>query len=196
MKKSLNILFVGNSYTYYNDMPEAYFKKAAEEAGYHVTVTAITKGGAYLHQYADPEHERGKRLRQEIDGRHYDIAVIQEQSLNPIKDESDFLDGVRDMKALIDAEHFVLYATWGRNMGSATLEELALTRAEMTEKLSLAYNKAAKLYDMRVAEVGKAFLHYEPRNDLYDEDLSHPSAIGSAIAAGVIWETVRSYFEG
>lgn len=195
MKKSFHILFIGNSYTYYHNMPETYFKKAAEEAGYHATVTAVTKGGAYLHQYADPKHEQGKRLRQVIGGKKYDIVVIQDQSLNPIKNENDFLDGVRDMKALIDAEHFVLYATWGRNIGSPTLEELALTREEMTEKLSMAYNKAAKRHDMRVAEVGKAFLHYEPRDDLYDEDRSHPSALGSKVAAGVIWEAVRAYLE-
>ena len=194
MKKSINVLFVGNSYTYYNDMPEAYFKKVAEEAGYSVTVTAITKGGAYLHQYADPEHEQGKRLRQEIEGKKYDFAVIQEQSLNPIKDEKGFLNGVGDVKALIDAKHFVLYATWGRNVGSPELEELALTREEMTEKLSLSYNKAAKLHGMQVAEVGKAFLSYRSRNDLYNEDCSHPSPIGSAIAARVIFETISSFF--
>lgn len=192
MQKSFSILFVGNSYTYFNDMPKTYFQKAAEEAGYNVTVTAITQGGAYLHQYADPEHERGKLLRREISEKKYDVAVIQEQSLNPIKDKEDFYGGVRDLKALIDADHFVLYATWGRNVGSSTLEELALTCEEMTEQLSLAYNNAAKLYDMRVAEVGKVFLDYEPRNDLYHEDHSHPSAIGSSIAARVIWETVRS----
>lgn len=172
--------------------PRLALKKAAEEAGYDVTVTAITKGGAYLYQYADSEHEQGKRLRQAISGKKYDVVVIQEQSLNPIKDESSFLNGVRDIRELIDSEHSVLYATWGRNIGSATL---ALTREEMTEKLSIAYNKAAKLYDMRVAEVGKAFLDYEPRNDLYNEDRSHPSAIGSRVAASVIFETVRSYLE-
>ena len=57
MEKGINILFVGNSYTFFNDMPHACFKKIAEEAGYSVTVTAVTKGGAYLYQYADPEHE-------------------------------------------------------------------------------------------------------------------------------------------
>ena len=195
MKKSFNILFVGNSYTYYNDMPQIYFKTEAEKAGYNVNVTAITKGGAYLYQYANSEHEQGKQLLQEIRGKKYDVAVIQEQSVNPIKDENGFLNGVRDIMALIDAEYFVLYATWGRNVESSTLEELALTREEMTEKLSRAYNKAAELYGMRVAEVGKAFLQYEPRNDLYNEDHSHPSAIGSAIAARVIFETVKSRLE-
>jgi hypothetical protein len=112
MEKGINILFVGNSYTFFNDMPHAFFKKIAEEAGYSVTVTAVTKGGAYLYQYADPEHGQGRRLREQISGKRYDVAVIQEQSLNPIKAEKSFLDGVGALKALIDAEHFVLYATW------------------------------------------------------------------------------------
>lgn len=191
MGKRLNVLFVGNSYTYFNDMPEVYFKRLAEEAGYDVTVTAVTKGGAYLYQYADKEHEQGKILRRTISGVHYDVAVVQEQSLNPINNEESFINGVRDVKALIDADHFVLYATWGRNDGSSNLEELALTREEMTQGLSLAYNKAAELYDMRVAEVGKAFLSYEPKDDLYDKDKSHPSAIGSSVAASVIFEAVK-----
>lgn len=193
MKKSFNVLFVGNSYTYYNDMPEVYFKKEAVEAGYNVTVTSITKGGAYLYQYADQEHEQGKQLRQKICGQHYDVAVLQEQSVNPIKNEENFLNAVRDMKTLIDADHFVLYATWGRNIGSPQLEELGITREEMTEKLSISYNKAAELYDMRVAEVGKTFLCYEPRDDLYNQDRSHPSVIGSTIAAHVIFETIKDY---
>ena len=99
-------------------------RKAAEKAGMDVTVTAITKGGAYLYQYADPSHEQGQRLRQAISGQHYDVAVIQEQSLNPIKSEERFLNGVRDVKALIDAEHFVLYATWCRNLESPPLRSL------------------------------------------------------------------------
>lgn len=104
-----------------------------------------------------------------------------------------FWGGVRDVMKLIDADHFVLYATWGRNIGNKRLEELGLSTEEMAKKLSCAYNKAAKLCGMRVAEVGKAFLDYEPRCDLYKEDNSHPSEIGSAIAARVIFETVRSY---
>lgn len=193
MNKHFNMLFVGNSYTYFNDMPQIYFAKEAEKEGYDVTLTVITKGGAFLSQFADPEHEQGEILRQKIAGQHFDFVVLQDQSLNPILDEARFLKGVQGMKELINADHFVLYATWGRNVGCDKLTELGLTTEQMTEKLSMAYNKAARLYDMRVAEVGKAFLHYEPRDDLYIEDKSHPSAIGSAIAARVIFETIKSY---
>ena len=61
--------------------PRSISKKAAEADGYDVTVTAVTRGGAYLYQHADQDNEQGKRLRQEIRGVHYDVAVIQEQSL-------------------------------------------------------------------------------------------------------------------
>lgn len=192
-EKTLKVLFVGNSYTFYNDMPHTSFTKAAKAKGYGVSVTEITQGGYRLCQFADPENEHGKRLREVINGQKYDVAVLQEQSLNPITNEEGFLDGVKCLKELIDAERFVLYATWGRNDGSPQLAQLGMTRREMTEGLSKAYNRAAELYGMRVAEVGKAFLEYSSTHsvdELYDPDRSHPSAIGSALAADVILEAV------
>ena len=94
-----------------------------------------------------------------------------------------------ELMSLISADRFVLYATWGRNDGSPDLERLGLSCEEMTEKLSSAYNKAGGLFGARVAEVGKAFLKYaenRDRNELYNPDCSHPSEIGSEIAARVI----------
>jgi hypothetical protein len=190
-KKALNALFVGNSYTYFNDMPKTFFTKEASDAGYEISVTSITKGGYRLAQFADPENEHGKRLREAIDGQHYNVAVLQEQSINPVKNEEQFLEGVKGVKELIDADKFVLYATWGRNDGSPQLEELGMSREEMTEKLSLAYNKAGKAFGMTVAEVGKAFLEYAEsgnKDDLYNPDKSHPSAMGSEVAAKVIFK--------
>lgn len=191
--KKFSVLFVGNSYTYYNKMPETSFTEIANAAGYEVEVTSITRGGYRLCQFADPENDEGKRLRETIAGKHYDFAVLQEQSITPITDEAQFLCGVKDVMALIDADKFIMYATWGRNDGSANLAELGLTREEMTEKLSLAYNKAANLYNADIAEVGKAFLEYSrthDKNELYNPDNSHPSAVGSALAAEVIFKTM------
>lgn len=188
--KKLNVLFVGNSYTYFSNMPNVAFKEVAEKAGYEVDVTSITSGGYRLCQFADPTNEHGIRLREAIEGQHYDYAVLQEQSLNPIRNEEEFLKGVEDVVAMINADKFVLYATWGRNDGSKDLDDLGLTREEMTEKLSIAYNKAADLCGARVAEVGKAFLEYSKdhnKDDLYNPDKSHPSAFGSEVAAGVIF---------
>lgn len=188
--KMISVLFVGNSYTYYNDMPQAAFTELAKAAGFEVEVTAVTQGGYKLCQFADPGDEHGKRLRETIAGKCFDYAVLQEQSLNPLRDEEEFLAGVEGVKALIRAEKFVLYATWGRNDGSPDLAALGLTRAEMMEKLSAAYNKAGERYGMQVAEVGKAFLTQPDKDALYDPDMTHPSALGSEIAAGVILDQI------
>ena len=44
-----NSLFVGNSYTYYSDMPEALFAPMAKAAGFECTVTmvAVIDGQSY-----------------------------------------------------------------------------------------------------------------------------------------------------
>ena len=120
----MKILFVGNSYTYYNDMPETAFVEEAKAAGIAVEVTAVTRGGYRLCQYADPENEEGKRLRKTVTGKHYDFAVLQEQSYTPITDEAKFLEGARGVISLIDADKFIFYATWGRNDGCELLDEL------------------------------------------------------------------------
>lgn len=40
----MNILFIGNSYTYYNDMPKM-LESLARAAGFYAEVASVTKGG-------------------------------------------------------------------------------------------------------------------------------------------------------
>lgn len=57
----LNILFIGNSFTFVNDLPKM-LETVAADAGIEIAATSVLKGGAYLHQFADLEHELGQRL--------------------------------------------------------------------------------------------------------------------------------------
>ncbi len=189
------ILFIGNSYTFFHEMPEKIFAPLARERGLDAEVTSVTRGGWYLHKFANPENEEGKRLRKVIAGKRYDCIVLQEQSLFPVKDAAAFVQAVKDMKKLLlpHTAHFVLYATWGRCDGSPQLSELSMTREEMTEHLSAAYRAAADACGMEVAEVGLAFAAYaktHPAQELYDPDLSHPSELGSRLAAETILAAV------
>ena len=188
MKK---ILFVGNSYTYYNDMPQQIFASGAAAAGLELEVTAVTRGGWTLEKFADPENEEGQRLRAVIAGQRYDYVVLQEQSCRPVTEPEKFFAGVGALKELLSkqAERFVLYATWGRKPGNGKLAELGLTNEEMTEQLAVAYEKAGKRFGMPVAHAGRAFAKCRagnPEAELYDPDGSHPSLLGSEIAAETI----------
>ena len=191
----MKILFIGNSYTFFNKMPEELFLPMARERWADAEVRSVTRGGWYLYRFADPENEEGIRLRREIEGKHYDCVILQDHSCNPVLDEEGFFESVGQLKELLSpvCDHFVLYSTWGRCDGSPKLEELSLTREEMTERLDAAYSRAGSAYGMEVAHVGKAFFAYgdaEAVRALYNPDLSHPSLEGSTLAARVILEAV------
>ena len=191
----MKILFIGNSYTYYHDMPECIFAPMAKEAGLEVEVQAVTHGGYKLEWFADPENEEGKRLRSVVEGRHYDCIILQDHSLSTILDPGGFFDGIRKLKTLREGktDRFILYATWGRKPGCETLERIGMTNAEMTRHIAEFYDEAGQRFDMAVAHVGKAFAEYareHPEEELYFTDLHHSSVLGSTIAARTILNTI------
>ena len=182
------VLFIGNSYTYYNDMPEVLFAGLAKEAGFPVEIYSATKGGAKLIWYTDPTKEHYKILADVAENRSFDWIILQEQSLTPITDEAIFYEGIDALMQLFNGrtKKFLLYATWGRKEGSQKLEDLNMSSQDMTDQLAAAYERAGKKYGIPVAHVGKAFADYRrhnPQEELYDPDLSHPSLAGSLLAA-------------
>ena len=73
-KRTLRILFIGNSHTYFNDMPAMVAEKA-RKAGFDCEVTMIAHGGWYLEQ-----HVQEPDVRFNILYGHYDYVVLQEFS--------------------------------------------------------------------------------------------------------------------
>ena len=69
--KTYKVLFIGNSHTYYNDMPLMAAKKA-RAAGYDCEVTMIAHGGWFLAQHvAEPD------VRFDILFGNYDYVILQ-----------------------------------------------------------------------------------------------------------------------
>lgn len=193
MKK--RILFVGNSYTFYHDMPEAIFAPMAAERGLDVEVRSVTCGGYKLEWFADPENAEGKRLREVVAHRKFDWIVLQDHSLSTITDPGAFFGGLRRIKALLEdhTDRFLLYATWARKPGCPTLEEIGMTQAEMTRHIAEHYDEAARRFRMKAAHVGRAFERHaaaHPGEELYFEDLHHSSVLGSTIAARTILDAI------
>lgn len=195
MKK--RILFIGNSYTYYHNMPQEIFAPMAAKAGMEATVQSVTHGGYKLSWFADPENEEGQRLRETVRGQHFDVVVLQDHSLITILEPELFFQGIALMKNLLKehTDRFVLCATWGRKSGSETLVQLNLSNEEMTNRIAAAYDEAGRRFGMTVAHVGKAFVSYTkmyPEAELYLRDQHHPSLLGGTIAAKVILGAIQS----
>lgn len=183
----MNVLFVGNSYTYYNDL-ESMFERLARDNGRDVCCYRVTEGGRRLVDYKDRNDLTTRLLKRAVEERIYDVCFLQEQSLLPFVDYERFEEGLGCVLDIIGdrANKIILYATWGRKDGSTVLEEYGITRKKMTELLSDAYKKAGKKIGAEVSCVGESFLKATkelPEIELYNADRSHPSQKGSALAA-------------
>ncbi len=197
VQKNYSILFIGNSYTYYNDMPTAIFKQFAEAAGYSVTVASITKGAHTLTKFADPTDEYGAKVEAALTGtKNYDYIIIQEQSETPANaNVQNFYSAVRNLSQRIRNKGAapILYSTWGRKAGSATLTNNGWTNESMTWKLAAAYQAIGDELNIPVAHAGLAFYDvYTTQSsiELYNSDLSHPSYAGSYLAAATLFAKI------
>ncbi|MBR4863441.1 MAG: SGNH/GDSL hydrolase family protein [Oscillospiraceae bacterium] len=196
--KEYSILFIGNSYTFYNDMPTVYFQAMAKACGYSLTVATITKGAYTLEKFADPSDPYGTLVKNALSGAtKYDFVILQEQSVRPAINAPAFYDGVRALVEKIRGigAQPILYATWGRETGSDTLEKYNFTNEEMTWQLAASYDAIAKELDIPVAHAGIAFfdLYTGSTLNLYNADKSHPSVTGSYVAAMSLFCKIFEY---
>ena len=182
------ILFIGNSYTYYNEMYDM-FADLARAAGEEVEVAHVLAGGYTLERFANPDDPQGKLVDEALAGPAWDLVILQEQSRRPTIDRQAFLNGLRALLDKIEpvSHRRMLYATWGYETGNPLLEEMQLTQETMTETQQDSYAYAARLYNLEIAPVGLAFWLGHEEFALYDPDHSHPSRQGSYLAACLLF---------
>ena len=193
--KTYNILFIGNSYTHYNDMPEQIFAKIMRAAGYKVNVVRATKGGWYLIDSAKSTDEVGAKVESYFAARNYDYVIMQEQSTCPAATPAKFYTGVRNLTEKIKAEGAtpILYGTWGRKTGHSVLANNGWTNESMTWMISAAYEAIGAELGIDVAYAGLAFYDIYTNNksiEIYDDDKTHPSPAGSYLAAMTIFAKI------
>ena len=190
----MNILFIGNSYTYYNDMP-VLFDTLCKANGRDVKVFAVTCPDRKLYENLTPYDSHWAKVREITAENHIDVCILQENSLLPITDNDAFINGLTMIKDDIGARvsKFVLYETWGRKNGAEFLAENRLSSVAMTNIIHEKYKKAAELMEMEISPVGKHFADvYRGGSgiELYCSDNSHPAREGSCLAACVHYKTI------
>lgn len=184
------VLFIGNSYTYFNNLPQMFAGLAASaKPPLVVEAEMVVVGGATLKSL----WEGGKALETLRSGK-WDYVVLQEQStLGPtpmvngvvqISDPKTFHEYARRFDAEIKkaGAKTIFYLTWARQNAPQT--QTALTSA---------YLSVGKELDDLVAPVGIAWesaLKSNPQLPLHIEDRSHPNPAGSYLAACVFYATI------
>lgn len=185
----MRILMLGNSFTYFNDMPELLAALTGWEVASH------TRGGAYLYEHLDPGAELGQKTLPALQNERWDYVVLQEQSRGPYEQREQFLKSARELCPLIRAAGAVpvLYATWAYRDGSQRLCDTGLTYEQMLAALCEGYHAAAQENGALVADVGQAFAAVKDKLDLYVADDYHPSQTGSLLAALTIAQCIRDH---
>jgi hypothetical protein len=173
----MKILFIGNSYTARNDLPSLLREMAAEAPQPKAIVTEqVLANGASLRR-----HWNAGVAAEKIGSGDWDFVVLQEQSTLPIKNATRFHENVRLFDEVIQAHgaRTVLYLTWARQQAPET----QVTLSEATEAIAREIGALVA----PVGEVWQAVLEQEPGLGLYDKDGSHPSPLGSYLAACVFY---------
>ena len=172
------VLFIGNSYTYFWNLPQT-VDLMAESQDIDLIIKQSTAGGASL-----GHHWRGERdLRsiEKIKNGDYDAVILQDHSRRAIDHPDSLMYFGKlfgDLVKSKGAQPYV-YMTWAREWDPY-----------MQEKITLEYNKLAKNINAQVVPVGLAWKrarNLRPGFPLYDEDQSHPSALGSYLSACVFY---------
>lgn len=163
------LLFVGNSFTFRNDLPALISQMAPHE----IESQMIVAGGASLRN-----HINSGAIKTAL-AQTWDMVILQEQSTLPIKNTRRFHENVREVQTLIEESgaQTALYQTWARK-----------NVPETQETLSVAYENIAHEIGARLIPVGRAWqaaLKMQSDLPLYDADGSHPAPLGSYLAACV-----------
>ena len=169
----VRILFIGNSYTFFHDLPRTLQAMGLASApAVAVDVGSALVGGATLER-----HWEDDGLRARIRDGEWDYVVLQEQSLRPIEDPDAMLLYAGRFAEVIHAAGAkpVLFMSWARQ-----------SRPASQDSLDRSFLRVAREIDAIPVPVGaawKEFQRIEPSHGLYAPDGSHPSPLGSFIAA-------------
>lgn len=184
-------LFLGNSYTFGNDLPQMVADVAAS-VGDELIFDSHTPGGYTLQQ-----HWSDDISKQKINKGDWDFVVLQEQSQYPSFPLHQVESGVYPYATLLDdlinaknpCAETVFYMTWGRKNGDAfncSVWQPVCTYIGMDNLLKERYKVMAKTNNAILSPVGAVWRYVRenhPLIELYESDESHPSVLGTYLAA-------------
>ena len=178
------VLFVGNSFTFYFNLPLV-VESMAKEKGLNLDVYQSTAGGASLKHHWNGKKELSTRSM--LDQQSFSKVILQDYSTNPVmksKESMKYFKKFIDLLKSQDVEIY-LYGTWpvptmnGRKFPGIDPIQEALKPLESKK--------------IRIVPVGTAFRLFQkehPNISLFTSDNKHPSPVGVYLAACVFLKTL------
>jgi hypothetical protein len=201
-QQTKRVLFLGNSYTYFNNMPQILTNMAAS-TGKTLVYDMNAPGGYYIGQHVTNPVSLAK-----IAVGNWDHVVLQDQSM-ALAYTSTYTNSISysiKIDSIIKADNpcsqTMFYSTWGRKNGDTYLcspPECAtntyITRSyyQMDSTITSHYKLFADSAKAGVTPVGPVWRYLRlnhPTIELFDPDDSHPSPAGSYAVACSFYATI------
>jgi hypothetical protein len=181
-KAPQNILFIGNSFTYFNKGLAFHLKNfIINDTSLHVNkVEEVTKGG-----YTLENHWNDTATINKIKLGDWDVIILQEHSLRPVTDKEKMLMYSREFNSLIKSTgnaKLYFFMTWAYEY-----------YPDMIYPLAESYKEDAKKMRAAVIPVGLAWDELIKSNNainLYNSDGRHPNINGTFFTASIFYKTL------
>jgi hypothetical protein len=171
---TLRVLFVGNSYTYFWNLPQT-VEAMAISMNIPLIARQSTAGGTNLKQHW--LGEEGLNSKAIVAQGIWDVVVLQNHSRSTLDTPDEFTEyGLKfiDLVKSIGAKP-ILYQTWARAFNPL-----------MQQTITKGYEQLGTRANVEVVPIGelwKKAISLRPDLNLYDPDKSHPSPIGTYLNA-------------
>lgn len=180
-KDTLSILFVGNSYTYGENLPHL-VSSLSEETPVKLMTKKSTIGGARLSEHW--HSKRGLETRKIIEEGDFDVVVLQNHSMSAMEQPDSLVKYAGLLSALIKKHGAkpYLYVTWAR-------EKVP----QFQEEINSVYLKVAKKNNAIPVMIGNAWAlakSYRPNIPLHTSDGSHASELGAFLTASMFVKAI------
>jgi hypothetical protein len=187
------VLFIGNSYTHYNNMPKL-LQEMANSKGLNADIHMDAKSNHTFEM-----HAKRPELYQSIKKYKWDFVIIQGFSRELAQDTS-IIDSLSlpFLKQILDSVYannsctnVFLYQTWAYQNGFQDDSlQISWDYQTMSDRIHYGYNYVADRLNLAIVPVGRAWeavrTNY-PEIKLYQEDQQHPTLTGSYLTASCFY---------
>jgi len=201
-EKELRVLFIGNSLTYYNNMPET-VEKLGLLAGKKIVVESATQGSGTMTEQISGTTAVGQKVRAYLTEK-WDYVVIQPSRRITEKDatvKAAELEAGKELDRMIKAAgaKTLIYCTWGNNTGTSNVYTMVSGSidSKVTGSFSISQDDHSKYMQsvcreycdllgaetVACAELFRYLMTDQKAYNVYYTDNRHPSVYGSFAVA-------------
>jgi|GEM_PF-122719 len=180
--KKIRVLFVGNSFTYYNNLPQV-VSAMAKSQDVIIDTKHSTVGGSSLENHW--KSERGTQTRIMLELEKWDYVVFNNHSLSAINSPEKFLDYSKKFADLVRSKGAepIFMMTWAYKSNPLMLPEIEKLHKELCEQTNTNFIPGGPLF--------ASSLKYRADIELFHDDI-HPSSNGTYLLGLAFYK----YFTG